>query len=528
MITRNEAQEIADRCLRQPSFFFEKFLGVKPWPYQLSIVESVRDYRVTSVRSCHEIGKSFSAARVTLWYLLTHPESIVVTTAPTARQVEDILWREINTAYNKALLPLGGRCLTTRLEFDTNWYAVGLSTNQPDKFQGYHSDSGDMLVIVDEAAGVEENIFEGIRALMTSDNCRLLLIGNPTSSSGTFYNYNRPDSLAHRLKVSAFDTPNFTANGIKSEQDLLDLYVVDDYGQMQSTQDVEMPAPYLVSPKWVYEFLVEVGADTPMYQARVLGEHPDQGDDTLIPLKWIEAAMTDERRDQTPKGAPVYGVDPARFGNDRTAIQERRGDHVLTPEAFTMQDTMRTAGRVMDKLTNDPLAHANIDVIGLGAGVVDRLNELQREKRETGEWQWTRIHAINVAESPFKSVREKEQEKKGLKRPRPEFINKRAQTYWTLREKFERGEIYIPKNSMGLKLAGELSAIKYEWLSSGKIRIEEKEEYKKRLLSSPDLADALMLSYADSEVGDFVLTTTKDDDEDAIGTVAGNIQDKVF
>jgi phage terminase large subunit len=433
---------------------------------------------------------SFIAARITVWYLLTHPESIVVTTAPTARQVENILWREINTAYSKALMPLAGKCLNTVLEFAPNWYGVGYSTTEPDKFQGMHSDSGDLLVITDEAAGIPEQIFEGVRAVMTSSKCRLLMIGNPTSSSGTFYNSHTPDSTANKMTVSMFDTPNFRANNITNEAELIEA--------IESGRELLEPAPYLASPIWGYECVMEWGMDSPMYQARCMGIFPEQGDETLIPLAWILASMTPERHSIIPKGVPRYGVDVARFGSDRTVIQPRFGDVVEDPVEYSMKSTMETAGIVMNLLTNHPTASAFIDVIGVGGGVVDRLHELQREKLQQGTWQWTKITAVNVAEKAEEpTVREKEAEKR-YHTPKMGFRNKRAQLYWRLRKKFEDGDIALPDSKMGRKLASELSQIQYKFESDGTIYIEEKKDIKKRLLSSPDLADALMLSYAGS------------------------------
>jgi phage terminase large subunit len=238
--------------------------------------------------------------------------------------------------------------------------------------------------------------------------------------------------------------------------------------------------------------------DSPMDQARCMGISPEQGDETLIPLAWILASMTPERHSIIPKGVPRYGVDVARFGSDRTVIQPRFGDVVEDPVEYSMKSTMETAGIVMNLLTNHPTASAFIDVIGVGGGVVDRLHELQREKLQQGTWQWTKITAVNVAEKAEEpTVREKEAEKRDHT-PKMGFRNKRAQLYWRLRKKFEDGDIALPDSKMGRKLASELSQIQYKFESDGTIYIEEKKDIKKRLLSSPDLADALMLSYAGS------------------------------
>ena len=501
-ITPEQGEELRQRFREDPAFFFKFVLGIDLWPSQLDIVLSVRDNRITSVASCHAIGKSFTASSIAAWYLSAYPDSILVSTAPTFRQVQDILWREMNGRFDNARVPLGGTMNQVRWNLGSNWFGVGLSTNDPDRFQGYHAKSGRLLVICDEAAGVSEPVFEAVDAVLTAEDNRLLMIGNPTSNSGSFFDSHRPGYPAKRIKVDAFKTPNFTANGIRTEQDLLDLFYTDENGNLKTTREIILPRPYLISPIWVYERIHKWGVDSPVYQSRVSANFPSQGEDTLIPLNWIEAAATEARREGehiiTPKGEekfipgiekgdPRYGIDVARFGSDRTVIAPRLGHNVQTLSTYSKEDTMQTAGRIQNLLMQDYRALAMVDVIGVGAGVVDRLKEVQREiARDQGTKDVTRILAINVAES---CDRQDDKDR---------FINKRAMYYWRLRELFEKGDIAIPDDE---ELIVELSAIKYKFDSAGRIYIEKKEEMKKRLLKSPDKADALMLSFAGGSGG---------------------------
>ena len=140
-----------------------------------------------------------------------------------------------------------GKLLRTTLELDDKHYAQGLSTNTPERFQGFHE--GHILFVVDEASGVREGIFEAIEGSMTSDHARMLLLGNPTALSGYFYEaFHRRRSLWRTIHISAFDTPN----------------LVDD----------KVGMPNLVTPKWVEDAKVNWGEDSPMYQIRVLGGLP--------------------------------------------------------------------------------------------------------------------------------------------------------------------------------------------------------------------------------------------------------------
>lgn len=471
-ITRDKAEALRAKFIAEPKVFFSHFLGCQPWERQLEIVEAVRDNRVTSVRSCHASGKSWIAARIALWYLICYPNSKVITTAPTARQMEGVLWREINDAYTRSNIPFGGECLKTKLDIKAQWFAVGLSTTDPDKFQGYHAER--LLVIPDESAGIPEAIWEGVRAITTSTNNRVLMIGNPTSLTGRFYNSHREPTV-RQMKISAFDTPNFLANGLTNTDELREA--------IESGREIKEVSPYLISPIAAYEMLQEYGPEHPAYVSRVLAEFPSQEENTLIPLNLIESAMEPERATKLGKGAvPTYGVDVARFGSDKTVIAHRWGNVVDSIDVYTKQDTMQTVGRVRQHILNTPGAEAYIDVIGVGAGVYDRLNELRNEGNE-----WQRVFAVNVAE------RAEDPEK---------FFNKRAEIYWRLRKLFEAGEIAVPHDKF---LLNELATIQYRFVG-GKIRIEEKDEIKKRTGRSPDRADALMLAFAQANVNTFIMS----------------------
>ena len=204
--------------LQDPSYFTEKILNKHLWPLQAEILRSVRDNMRTAVRSCHGIGKTFTAAMCILWFLYTRPKAIVLSTAPTWRQVEKLIWKEIRSAYRESVVPLGGNLLPKTPELHLihdEWYAAGLSTNEPDRFQGFHEEH--ILVIVDEAAGVNLEIYEAIEGILTSSGARLLLIGNPTAIGTPFYDAFTKNIGYKTFHVSAFDTPNFTAYGITPE-----------------------------------------------------------------------------------------------------------------------------------------------------------------------------------------------------------------------------------------------------------------------------------------------------------------------
>src|SRR4051794_19885551 len=239
-----------------------------------------------------------------------------------------------------------------------------------------------------------------------------------------------------------------------------------------------LPMPYLITPQFAADVYERYGPDSAMYVSRVLGRFPESSADTLIPLSWVLAAVERwrERTELMKQGIAtvqgsdkVLGVDIARFGTDRTCRTYREGAYVHWQRVTQQESLMQTAGRVAADLADLPGAKANLDVIGLGGGVVDRLVELHLPA--TG---------VNVAEKAADPER---------------FANVRAEAYWHLRTLFETGQIMIPEDD---ELINELTQLKYKIVNSnGTIRLEEKEEMKKRLGKSPDLSDSLMLAYVE-------------------------------
>ena len=199
-----------------PTWWIRQVLGERPWPVQSQVLQSVADHRETNVRSGHGIGKSWLASRAVMWFLYNFPSSLVITTAPTDRQVRGILWKEIRTAHAKSKIPLGGKMLKQQLNISSDWMAMGFTANDydPDKFQGFHAEH--CLVVVDEACGITDAIDQGIESILSSSHSRLLRIGNPTNENTPFGRAFKNPACSN-FAVSCFDTPNFTTFGITPE-----------------------------------------------------------------------------------------------------------------------------------------------------------------------------------------------------------------------------------------------------------------------------------------------------------------------
>ena len=295
--TRNKAQG-------DPVWWVENVLGSKPWKIQKDIIRSVQANRETAVASCHGSGKSWVAARIALYFLFTHEFSYVVTTAPTFQQVKDILWQEIGMAYGGSVYALGGELLDTRLKVAPGWFAVGIATYNADAFQGKHATSGNILIIADEAAGIEPDIWVGIDGISSSHGARLLAIGNPTDAGGRFAKmFERANVF--KIHISAFETPNFTTFGITIE-DIRS-------GEWEKKITGPLPYPALTDPEWVRLMWEKwcggtiEGEDNPLWVSRILGDFPATGDNVLIPLAWVEKSMRKWKELNTQKSISVQG-----------------------------------------------------------------------------------------------------------------------------------------------------------------------------------------------------------------------------
>jgi hypothetical protein len=226
--------------------------------------------------------------------------------------------------------------------------------------------------------------------------------------------------------------------------------------------------PYLITPEWIAEKRIKWGEDSPMWYSRVLGDFPEQGEDTLIPLALIEQAHFRYLSTPIDTSAPIrLGVDVARFGSDSSIITASQGLHATKRKTSKKLDLMTLCGEVIDTYTTDHATQINVDVCGLGAGVVDRLIELGYP-----------VTGVNVGSAATESSH---------------YLNLRAEAFWNLRDEFRDGAIAI--DPADEDLAAELSSIKYGFDSKGRTKIESKEDMKKRSGGvSPDNADALMLS----------------------------------
>jgi phage terminase large subunit len=431
--------ELVRRYRPNAPLFVREVLGVDPDPWQVEFLEAIsRGERKISVRSGHGVGKSTVASWAMIWYMLTRGPAKIVVTAPTSSQLYDALFAELKRWVKELPNAWGDRLevKTDRIEMRAAPQESFISARtsraeQPEALQGVHSDH--VMLVADEASGIPESVFEAAAGSMSGHNAVTILLGNPTKSSGFFFDtHNRLKDEWWTRRVSCYDSKR-------------------------------------VSDAYIKDMASRYGEESNAFRVRVLGEFPRTDDDTLIGVELVDSAF--HRDVDTTDTQTVWGLDVARFGTDATALAKRKGNAVTEIRKWRGLDLMQTTGAVVAEYEamkpEDRPVEILVDSIGLGAGVVDRLRELNLPAR-----------GINVAESPAMGTI---------------YVNLRAELWGKMKAWLEKRDCKLPKDE---SLLAELVSPRYSFNSNGKMKLESKDEMRKRGIGSPDMADALALTFA--------------------------------
>lgn len=483
------------------------------WSAQVEVLVSLHNNRYTAVKSCHDAGKSFIAARAAVKWITDHEpgEAFVVSTAPTSAQVSAILWREIQKAFKKGAFM--GTITTAgypqwKIDGELVGYGRKPADYADDAFQGIHARY--VLVIVDEACGIDVKLFNAVDALVTNKNSRVLAIGNPDDPTSHFAQICKPDSGWNVIRIDGLRTPNFT----QAEVEWLECPQCKTHGRdepLLARLYREEGLPYseefvpdslrdmLLSPLWVEErlhrwvgmpgpdqTLNELAELSPLFVSKVRGLFPDTNSQGLVPLGWVEQAMA-RWRDWMDAGAPpppthdvdrdVLGVDVADEGEDSTVVAFRRGNIVHELRKYRNSDTMETTGYVKASMSSRPGSLAIVDSIGVGAGVLSRLRE-------------QKIRAIGfVASGSAKGLTDRTGEFR--------FTTLRSAAWWRIRELLDPSQpggsnIMLPDSEI---LKADLTTPRWKVLSGGSIQVEIKDDIRKRLGRSTDEGDAVVMAF---------------------------------
>lgn len=402
-----------------------------------------------SIASGHGTGKSTMLSWFILWFLFVHPDSQVPCTAPTASGLFDVLWKEIHKWLSKMPPALSAlyEWQTTHVrmrEHPEIWFARAKTSSKEntEALAGVHADW--VAPIVDEASGVEEQIFETMEGSLTSGKILVFLVGNGTRSLGYFFDSHHKDKA--RWQTYTFDS-------------------------------TESPR---VDKKFVDGIIAKYGDDSVQYAIRVQGKFPDEG--IMDDRGYVQMFTADDihtvpfDHDWRPVGRAIGALDASGEGQDMTAwaVRDRQRAAIVGEEQISTPAGMAIRSMtLMDRYNVSPEDFV-IDAFGSGHAVSQEI-ALASSKLET---PW-RVTPINSGE-PCENEDDKDQ-----------FLNKRAEGYYKLL-KWLRGGGEI-MDSHGLK--DELLSIRFRRTQNGRVQIMSKLDMKRLGFQSPDKADALSYTF---------------------------------
>lgn len=477
---------------RNPDTFAEKVVGITTLEefQREKILKPIAKYSQICIKSCHSTGKTWSMGVAASWFLTSFPESIVVTTAPTYRQVQALLWGEIRNIQKTSKTPLGGNCTPqgTKWMITDKWYAIGYSPKKEvtqgeeqgkaSSFQGFHSIY--VIIVFDEATGIDQQVWSMAQGLLTSGKIvKWVCIGNPTTKNCEFYKkFQKADWFP--VHLSCFDSPNLLANGFTDKTAIRkEIQLLKQMEQAQRLERIETykkPVPHLISAQWAIGYIYELGMNHPLVVSKVFGEFPEYDENVIVQYSEV---IHSQQRELKPEGKRSVGVDVARFGSDSTVFTEFVGDVETRKKVLHGKGTMEVTGELVRFLLdrygqNDTIIV--VDAIGIGSGVVDRLYELRNEGAFPINWKIEELHCGRACSDEYSKKK---------------FKNLKAKMFWELREAIQT-DIQLLDDSI---YAEELPTIMYQFDSSARLEIESKDKYKARTgRGSPDHADSLALA----------------------------------
>lgn len=441
----------------EPETELERFSGPESW--QIAILSAIRDGLLTpseaiqlAVASGHGIGKTALVAWIILWSISTFEDTRGVVTANTETQLKTKTWAELGKWHRlflaRELFKLTATAIFSQ-ERERTWRIdmVPWSERNTEAFAGLHNQGKRVVLIMDEASAIPDKIHETSEGALTDADTQILWImfGNPTRNTGRFREVFPGQRHSRNWKTWTVDsrTVSFT----------------------NKTQ----------LAKWIESY----GEDSDFVRVRVRGVFPRVGSCEFISLDDVRAAALRECL-SSPYDPLVLGVDVARFGDDESVIWIRKGRDARSHEPIRCRglDTMSLAGRVAEVALALRADAIFVDGTGVGGGVVDRLRQLH-----------VACFDIQFAAKP---------DSLGFLTGDPgvRYANKRAEIWGAMREWLRTGSIPGESDPNGAELASQLVGPLYGLNQSDAIQLERKSDMKKRGLASPDLADALALTFA--------------------------------
>lgn len=430
--------------------FTKNVFNVQPDPWQEDVLAYLDSGGTrVAIRSGHGVGKTTLISWIIIHFMLTRYPQKTAATAPSATQLNDALIPECkhwigrlpNALQNQFVIKMD----RIELKSDPSSSFVTFKTSRrenPEALQGVHSEH--VLLLADEASGVDDEVFNAAIGSLSTHGSIFILTGNPTRLEGYFHRIHTTEAGEDykRLQVSCLDSSRVTEGFLKQIRNL------DPYGEEGN-----------------------------LWKVRVLGEFASLDQDKLLSSDSVNSAIGRDIEivDTWPR---TWGLDVSRSGRDKTVMIERTNKVITGVWPYDGKpDLMALTGWVKNKYQQLPRykrpLEICVDAIGLGAGVADRLNELD-----------VPTVSVNVAESSAMGS---------------EGLRLRDDLWLQVRDWFDRKDVSIPLSideTTRMKLVGDLLLPGYDFTSSGKRQVDSKAKLRRDFGRSPDYADALILTFA--------------------------------
>lgn len=433
------------------------------WSKQREVLESVGRFRKTVVQSANSTGKTHLASGAALHFLYTRARSKVLIFAPSFPQLSTVLWAKVASAWHANKVGLPGRLYASplKLQVSDEWLALAFSADSaPEKLSGHHCEH--LLVICDEASAKEyDRIWDSLDGLNAS---RYLFIGNPIRA-GRFRDlcHSADGATINKIQISAFDSPHI---------------------------GMDRSPVGLADKSFIEDFRLQYGESSPHWKARVLGEFPDDDDLFLVPNRWLDLCRDAQH---VPTGITRIGIDVASGrGADKTVVCVLDDGGLWHLEGSSGWSWDQSAAKVRELADQYGVEHHRIrfDEGGIGLGYAYALGRVGIEG----------ARPVLGGEKPSNK----------------KYYNKRSESAWNLRQRLdpdrflgfeehdqgdgETKRVPIRQKPFAIRtdhlelLRKELTAVKID-LESQLVKIENKDDLKGRLKSSPDFGDALMIAF---------------------------------
>jgi hypothetical protein len=514
---------IIERWVNDWCLFAEEAMELTLDEEQQDILRAVQNNKMVSVTSGTARGKDLVAAVAAMCFLYLMPgedekgqleSTKVALTAPTDAQVKNIMMPEVSKLYHKlkrnGICPNNARLQTYDIRTDyKDLFLTGFVSDEHnhEAWSGFHAVN--TMFIVTEGSGISESVFSAIEGNLQG-NSRLLIVFNNNTGTGYAANSQRSPRFK-KFRLNSLNAPNVLKKKVVIPGQVDYDWVLDKV----KTWCVKIDPKEFNSAEGDFEFDINEERNcyrpNDLFRVKVLGLAPKVSTDVLIPMEWIELANkrhNDYMANKTPLEACLrLAVDVAGMGTDSTCFCYRHGNYV---EKFEVQNSngemkhMAIAGKISSILKGNSYSQTFVDTIGEGAGVYDRLQELVTGTPANRENNPLNIRYLKGAPGfrldqifSVKGSTKPEWENKTLHdlTGQHHFLNMRAYMYWCVRDWLNPANNSTAMLPYDEELAQELTETKWEFMSDGKIKIEKKEDLKKRIKRSPDKADSLAMTF---------------------------------